>query len=161
MENQSLHYDAFISYRHSPLDQKVAAALHRKLENYTLPKAVAKKIGKNRLERVFRDKAELSVSSELSEAINEALIHSDYLIVICSPRLPESVWCMKEVETFLKLKGRDHILLVLIEGEPEDSFPEILLYEDVIRKTIRERKSPFANIASLWPQSVAVIRQRN
>lgn len=151
MENQSLHYDAFISYRHSPLDQKVAAALHRKLENYTLPKAVAKKIGKNRLERVFRDKAELSVSSELSEAINEALIHSDYLIVICSPRLPESVWCMKEVETFLKLKGRDHILLVLIEGEPEDSFPEILLYEDVIRKddtgaeiTVREHREPLA-----------------
>lgn len=148
---QETHYDAFISYRHSPLDQKIATALHRKLENYTLPRSVAQKIGKKKLERVFRDTTELSVSAELSEAINDALIHSDYLIVICSPRFQESEWCMKEVETFLKLKGKDHILLVLIEGEPEDSFPEILRYEDVVKKdingeevTVRETREPLA-----------------
>lgn len=148
---QETHYDAFISYRHSPLDQKIASALHRKLENYKLPGPIAKKIGKRKLERVFRDTTELSVSSELSEAINQALIHSDYLIAICSPRYTESGWCMKEVEVFLKLRGKDHILLVLIEGDPDDSFPEILRYEEVVKKnengeevTVREFREPLA-----------------
>ena len=148
---QETHYDAFISYRHSPLDIKIATALHRKLENYTLPRSIARKIGKRKLERVFRDTTELSVSAELSAEINQALINSDFLIVICSPRFSESVWCMQEVETFLKLNRRDQILLVLIEGEPKDSFPEILCYEDVVKKdingdevTVRENKMPLA-----------------
>ena len=132
MEKNTLHYDAFISYRHGSLDQKIAERLHKRLENYTLPKTLAKKIGRSKLNRVFRDNAELSVSAELSEVIDQALRNSDYLIVICSPRLPESEWCMKEIETFIELRDRKHILLVLIDGEPENSFPEIMCYEDVV-----------------------------
>lgn len=52
------------------------------------------------------------------------------MIVICSPRLQESLWCSEEIRTFIALKGYDHVLPVLIEGEPKDSFPDELIYRE-------------------------------
>lgn len=133
MEEKKLHYDAFISYRHMMPDRAVAERIQRKLEGYRLPKEVAKKIGRNRLDRVFRDEAELSVSDDLSETITEALENSDYLIVIASPKYLESPWCMKEVETFIKIKDRKHILVAIADGEPENAFPKVLTFEEIIK----------------------------
>ena len=124
-------YDAFISYRHTELDKFVAINLHKKLESFKLPKGVTSSTGKKKIERVFRDQDELPLSSDLSAQINDALIVSDFLIVICTPRLPESEWCKREIETFIKLHGRDKILAVLAEGEPWESFPEALTKEPV------------------------------
>jgi len=130
MEERKFRYDAFISYRHTELDKFVAENLIKELEAYKLPKNVAKKLKgkKTKIERVFRDREELPLTNNLEEPIVEALKDSEWLIVICSPRLPESVWCKKEIETFISLRGRDHVLAVLIEGEPSESFPEELLY---------------------------------
>ena len=127
------HYDAFISYRHSALDSFVATNLHKKLENFKLPKSVLKKVknGKTRIERVFRDVDELPLSDDLSDPISNALANSDFLITICTPRYPLSRWCLKEIEVFLQTHPRDHVLVVLAEAEPSDSFPEILTYEMV------------------------------
>ena len=132
-ELKELHYDAFISYRHSELDSFIAENLHRKLENFKLPKSVIPRIksGKTRIERVFRDVDELPLSEDLSDPISKALKNSDYLITICTPRYPQSRWCMKEIEVFLQTHTRDHILVVLAEDEPVNSFPEILCYDDV------------------------------
>ena len=133
-----LHYDAFISYRHCDLDKFVAENLHKKLEAYRMPADVAKKRQgmKNKIERVFRDQEELPLTSDLNDPIMSALHNSDWLIVICSPRLRESVWCKKEIETFVKLRGRQKVLAVLVEGEPSESFPDELLFETkVITKT--------------------------
>ncbi len=126
-----LHYDAFISYRHTELDKFVAENLHKKLEAYRMPADVAKKRQgmKNKIERVFRDQEELPLTSDLNDPIMAALHNSDWLIVICSPRLRESVWCKKEIETFVKLRGRQRVLAVLVEGEPSESFPDELLFE--------------------------------
>ena len=151
MAEEAVKYDAFISYRHCSPDKEIAEKLHKALENYRLPHAIAKKVGRRKLERVFRDEAELAVSAELSAEIEKALLNSEYLIVICSPRLQLSEWCMKEIETFLKISDRNHILLVLAEGEPDESFPGILMYEDVEKTTedgqtfrIREKREPLA-----------------
>ena len=122
-------YDAFISYRHSELDKFVATTLHKKLEAFKLPKGVKSPTGKKKIERVFRDQDELPLASNLSDPITQALENSDYLLVICTPRLPESEWCKREIETFIKLHGRDKVLAVLAEGEPEESFPEALTKE--------------------------------
>lgn len=132
-ELKNTHYDAFISYRHSELDSFVAENLHRRLENFKLPKSVRSKIkdGKTSIERVFRDVDELPLSDNLSEPITNALANSEYLITLCTPRYPQSRWCLKEIETFLQTHPRDHILVVLAEGEPVDSFPEILTYEQI------------------------------
>lgn len=130
MKEYTYKYDAFISYRHNDLDKFVAENLHRLIETYKMPKPVVEKynITDNDVRRVFRDQDELPLSSNLEKPIIEALEKSRFLIVICSPRLKESVWCKKEIESFIKMHGRSHILCVLVEGEPKDSFPEILQY---------------------------------
>lgn len=133
-ETKAMKYDAFISYRHCELDQFVAINLHRKLEKFKLPKSalgLLKEGVNGKIERVFRDEDELPLATNLSDPIELALTNSDYLIVICTPRLKLSSWCQKEIETFIQLHGRDKILLVLAEGEPADSFPEIMTYEEV------------------------------
>ncbi len=147
-------YDAFISYRHTDPDRFVAENLHKRLEAFRLPRNVAKKCKdkSNKIERVFRDKEELPLSTNLEDPIMEALESSEWLIVICTPRLPESLWCKKEIETFIKLRGREHVLAVLAEGEPAESFPEELLYRTEERTladgTIESVKVPVEPLAA-------------
>lgn len=129
MSLENVKYDAFISYRHCDLDQFNAMSIQRKLENFKLPKSLRDKTGgKTKIERVFRDQDELPLTGSLSDSIEDALKNSDFLIVICTPRLSESQWCAKEIETFIKLHDRDHVLAVLAEGEPESSFPDSLRF---------------------------------
>ena len=124
-------YDAFISYRHCLPDSETALRLQKRLESFRLPKDVAETVGRPKLNSVFLDETELSVADDLSVELNSALLNSDYLIAVCSPEYLKSKWCMREIQTFLNFKGRKKILLVLADGEPENAFPEILLYEDV------------------------------
>lgn len=123
-------YDAFISYRHADLDKFVAENLHKQLETFRLPLNVSRKKAKGtktRINRIFRDKDELPIASDLASPIMTALQSSEFLIVICSPRAPQSQWVAREIDTFISMHGRDHILAVLIEGEPAESFPPALL----------------------------------
>ena len=68
----------------------------------------------------------------------EALSNSEYLIVICSPRTPESYWVRTEIETYRNAWQRQGSSL-LIEGEPSEAFPEVLQYETI--KTIDENQN--------------------
>ena len=131
-EKKEFKYDAFISYRHCDLDKFVAENLHKILESYELPKNIKEQLGieGRSIKRVFRDQDELPLSSNLEDPIIEALNSTKYLIVICSPRLKDSMWCKKEIETFKKIRGRRNIFCVLIEGEPSDSFPKAVLTDD-------------------------------
>lgn len=126
-------YDAFISYRHCEPDNEIASRLQKKLEGFRLPKEIAKKVGRPRLTRIFRDETEFAVSDDLTAAINEALVNSEFLICICSPEYLKSEWCRKEIEFFLKGHDRKHILLVLADGEPMEAFPPEVLYDDVYK----------------------------
>lgn len=82
-------------------------------------------------QRVFRDREELT-TRDLSASIEEALSASKFLIVICTKQLPLSAWCNREVETFIRLRGIDHVILVLVEGEPSTSFsPALLNYREM------------------------------
>lgn len=125
-----MRYDAFISYRHAELDLRIARRLHKRLETFKVPRAIGRKSGKKNIRRVFRDQEELPIGSDLGNNIETALAESEFLIVICSPRTPESYWVRKEIETFIKLHDREHVLAVLIEGEPDQSFPAELLIDD-------------------------------
>ena len=141
MEEKNYKYDAFISYRHCDLDKFVAENIHKTLENYELPKNLKEKLNieGRTFKRIFRDQEELPLSSNLEDPILEALNDSKYLIVICSPRLKDSLWCKKEIQTFKKIRGRKNIICVLIEGEPSDSFPEEVLTDEV-EKTLKNGK---------------------
>lgn len=117
-------YDAFISYRHLPVDMEIAEKLQTLLENHK------KKDGKKLT--VFRDKSDLPTSGDLGSDIRTALAQSRFLILVCSPEYQQSKWCMEELRYFRELHGNanTHILPILVEGEPADSFPALLRYED-------------------------------
>lgn len=119
-------YDAFISYRHCPFDSCVAAKLHKKLEHYHIPRIIRQLTGRKKISRIFRDKEELPLSSNLTQKIYDALDHSEYLILICSPESKASLWVQREVSYFIEKHGRERVLTVVIKGEPDDVFPEIL-----------------------------------
>ena len=120
---ESFKFEAFISYRHIEPDMTIAKKLHTYLETYRIPNSIRKQKKKARIGRVFRDQEELPLDVNLSENIRQALTDSKWLIVICSPRLIESKWCMKEIDTFISLGRRGRILAVLVSGSPEESFP--------------------------------------
>ena len=126
-----LHYDAFISYKHAPADIAVAEDIQHSLEHFRIPAAIRKKTGIKKIERIFRDQEELEITSDLNENIAEALENADNLIVICSTSTKQSAWVTKEIEQFLKNHDRSHVFTVLVDGEPYDVIPEILLKETV------------------------------
>lgn len=142
-----IKYDAFISYSHSEPDAYVAEKLHTMLEHYHISKKLQEISGKKKIERVFRDREELPLSSDLEANIREALKNSEFLIVVCSPRAVRSEWVQREIEVFLETHKKDKVLTLLTEGEPEEVFPDILCYnsevvigeggeEEVLRKKI-------------------------
>ena len=123
-------YDAFISYRHAEVDSAVAKDIQHWLEHFHVPKSIQEASGKKKINRVFRDKEELPLSMNLGETITDALIHSEYLIVICSPRTQESQWVQREIEAFLETHDLEHVLAVIAEGEPDEVIPKILTYQE-------------------------------
>ena len=116
-------YSAFISYRHLPLDTQAAKEIEKVLEIYRVPRFLRAKVGGARLKKCFRDQDELPLSENLGTSISQALRRSDWLIVVCTPDLPKSKWCMREIDEFIAMGRREHIIPVLASGEPEESFP--------------------------------------
>ena len=135
-------YKAFISYRHISPDDKIAEKLHSLIENYSIPKAIRDFQGISKMGRVFRDKEELPLSSNLGDDIHQALENSEWLICICSPEFLKSKWCAEEINYFISLGRHDHILTVLVDGEPEEAFPEALRFEEI--DGVRIEKEPLA-----------------
>ncbi len=141
-------YIAFISYRHTPLDREAAVRIQKKIESYTVPKEFREQAGGKKLGLCFRDEDELPASSSLTDSIYYALDHSKFLIVICTPDLPLSKWCEAEILYFLKTHDRDHILAVLADGNPEESFSPYMLHDfDEGGNIIKDWEPLAANIA--------------
>ncbi|UTW45254.1 TIR domain-containing protein [bacterium SCSIO 12696] len=126
-------YRAFISYRHTDADRKWAKWLMHSLETYRTPKTLIKKGIAQRVGRLFRDDDEIPASSDLGSQLEEALRNSEFLLVICSPNTPSSHWVRREITLFQEMGRGDRIIPLLVEGEPEDSFPSELL------QTVRTR----------------------
>jgi WD40 repeat protein len=126
--DEEFYYAAFISYRQVEPDRTWANWLHTALETYRVPARLVKQHGMApRIGPVFRDTEELPATSDLNEAIEQALRKSQHLIVVCSPRTPESRWVNREIERFREMGRHDRILALLIEGEPSSAFPRALL----------------------------------
>lgn len=127
----AMTYDAFICYKHGPLDSPAAKTLQQRLEHFHITDNAGKRIRPFR--RVFVDEGELAACADFGQQIHDALENSKWLLVICSEDTPQSPWVNLEIETFLKLHGpaaRDRILTVLTSGEPIASFPPKLLEEE-------------------------------
>ena len=123
-------YDAFISYKHGPVDSAVAKRLQQKLEHFQEPilaRGLFHRKSERRIRRVFLDDGELSACAAFASHIRQALEHSRWLIIICSPETRTSPWVNLEIETFLEFHDRSHILAVMTSGEPLDIFPQAFI----------------------------------
>jgi len=114
-------YFAFLSYSHR--DEEIADWLHRELEDYRVPHALAGKLTENgvipkRLTPVFRDEHELAAADDLGEEIEAALRGSQYLIVLCSPDAAQSHWTNAEIELFKRTRPDGCVLAAIASGEP-------------------------------------------
>lgn len=130
MADDDRTYDVFISYRSSRSpDSEIAERLQRALEDYGVPRSLRHALVRpgrfgwpSRL-RVFRDNSDLSATPDLWQAIRDRLLNSRWLVVVCSPATPESPWVAREIETFIAAHGRERVIAVLVEGEPDESIP--------------------------------------
>ena len=92
------------------------------------------------LKPIFRDRDELPAGSDLTQAINEALFQSEYLVVICSPAAAGPRWTNLEISEFRKTHDDSRILCLIVGGEPfapsipgreaEECIPPALGYSD-------------------------------
>ena len=128
--SEIIEYEAFISYKHNSIDDKVATDVQKCIEHYKIPKELQKKTGIRRFRKVFRDTTELSVTEDLSSDIELALKNSNFLIVICSERTSSTPWVKREIEMFLQYHDKNHILTVLVDGKPKEVIPDILQKEE-------------------------------
>jgi hypothetical protein len=84
-----MRYKAFISYSHA--DKRWAKRIHRSLERYRVPVRTVREarpdvgVVPKRLAPSFRDDDELPASADLGADITEALLSSEWLVVVCSP----------------------------------------------------------------------------
>lgn len=119
-------YFAFISYKSD--DEEWAIWLQHELEHYHLPTSFNGRMDVRKdLRPIFRDIDELSAGN-LPEQIQTALINSQNLIVICSPKAASSPWVNKEIETFIKLGRINRIFPFIVDGVfPNEFFPPVLL----------------------------------
>ncbi len=135
----AMRYRAFISYSHR--DEHNARRLHRWLESYRLPRRLqgqSTDVGDvpRRLQPIFRDRLELPAATDLDAQVKQALGQSEALLVLCSPAARDSRWVGEEIRLFRTLHPGRPVIAVLLEGEPEESFPPALLEagSDGVRK---------------------------
>lgn len=115
------HYYAFLSYSHA--DEELARWLHRQLEQFRVPAALAGKVTANgvvprKLTPVFRDQQELAAATDLGDEIRGALANSQFLIVLCTPAAAKSHWVDAEIAAFKKVRPDGCVLAVVADGEP-------------------------------------------
>ena len=135
-------YYAFLSYSHK--DSELADWLHRELEQFRVPHALAGKLTTNgvvprRLTPIFRDQHDLSAGGELAEEIKAALAASQFLVVLCSPTAAKSRWTNAGIESFKRTRPEGCVLAAVVAGEPfasdlpgreeEECFPPALRYK--------------------------------
>lgn len=129
----SEQYKAFISYRHMPADIAAAKEVQKRLEHFHIPSSIRKKYGIKEIGRLFRDQDELPITSDISDNITDALKNSEWLIVICSTETASSRWVAREIDEFLKTHPLRNVLTILVNGEPGEVIPDVLLSEPVKR----------------------------
>jgi hypothetical protein len=116
-------YRAFLSYNHA--DARLAGRLHKRIEQFTLPKRLREGRVKRPCAPIFRDREEMS-SSTLTAGIADALTRSDRLLVLCTPDSATRGWVNREVEEYLKIAGPSQVTAMIAGGSKTTSIEEHL-----------------------------------
>jgi hypothetical protein len=101
-------YNAFISYAMEDVD--VARAVQSGLHRFN------RRWNHLRSTRVFLAETNLETSPDIWVSVQNAILASEYLILIASPDAACSQWVDKELKTFLVHASPDRVLIVLCRG---------------------------------------------
>lgn len=160
---ERLKYAAFLSYSHH--DRAFVARVHSILERHPLPRAVRGDVPAPR--RIFMDREELAVSSDLGTSLREAIRSSRTLVVFCSKASAESKWVSEEIRTFCESHGPKGLLLVSIEPSSPTPMPAGIPsgWDGLISSIPRRPKSRFRDeslrlLAGILEIDYEVLRRR-
>lgn len=115
-------YTAFISY--SRTDKVIGTKFHDFIEKYKIPKPLRDRSNGKRLGKIFRDQSDLAASPSLRAELEQSLLDSEYLIVLCSPEAAKSNWVNDEIYTFKSIGRASKIITVLVDGQPTKFDPQ-------------------------------------
>ncbi len=102
--------------------------LGESLRHYRLPGGVAVEPGAD-----WR-RVELDVSgSPLDDRARALLDQTRFLIVLCSPEVRSHRGILDRLAYFRDRQGGDHVIAVLVKGEPAESFPENFSEQKLVR----------------------------
>lgn len=146
---QKRHYRAFISYSHA--DRAVAQWLHRALERYRLPPRLVGTVTDvgivpAKLTPIFRDRDELPAAGNLTDELRDALLESDFLVVVASPAAAASHWVNEEIRLFKAMHGEAHVLALIAAGNAGErgsagAFPPALRFHVGADGVITDRQA--------------------
>lgn len=103
-------YHGFISYSHER-DTLVAEALERDLRRF------ARRWNRLWAIRIYRDVSNLAVTPDLWGSVKDAILDSEYFILLASPCAARSAWVTQELEAFLAVNHEQQLLIVLTNGQ--------------------------------------------
>ncbi|KRA84457.1 toll/interleukin-1 receptor domain-containing protein [Altererythrobacter sp. Root672] len=151
-------FRAFISYSHA--DASRAGWLHRAVESYRVPSRLVGKVTEigivpRRLVPIFKDREELPAAGDLSREIEQALLSSEFLIVIASPSAAASRWVNEEIRLFKQHRGEDRILVVIVAGEPGASATSDKVEAECFPEALRFKVGPDGKISDVPAEPIA------
>lgn len=120
---------AFLSY--SDADEAAAQALRRQLERFRVPRSLHASHGR-RLGPFFP-----TGGGDHGPAEAERLVEADHLLVCCGPTTPDSERVTADIDAFLRLRGHEQVVMVLLDGDPREALPPRLRGRDPIVADLR------------------------
>lgn len=131
MAQQAYKYFAFISYNSK--DTEWGKRLQRKLEHYRMPATLCSEHGWERtpIKPVFFAPTDIQPGG-LTEELQQRLIASRHLIVICSPNSAQSEWVGKEIAFFHKLGRTKQIHFFIVDGVPHSGDPKTECFNPIV-----------------------------
>ena len=119
-------YQITIMYPDQAEMKRIAERLAPDMKKYRIPKNVLKQTGYTGLQDT----------------------KEPWLIILCSPDTPKEQEILDAITDYTKRGLYHHILTILVEGTPEESFPDLLLHERLPDGRIVDHEPLAANLTS-------------
>ena len=130
-------------------DAPVAHRLACSIRKYRLPGSAVLPDQTADYRRIYEDTG----GEPFSEEKKKILDHSRFLIVMCSPLTKDNKDILDRLAWFRERNQGEHIIAVIVRGEPANAFPEWFIERKVVRTilpdmTVRERIETIEPIAA-------------
>ena len=111
-----------------PGDAEMAGALRDSIFHFRLPKGTVLSTEPD-YNRIVMD----LTGSDLDEAACDLLSRSRFLLLLCSRKTRGNKGTRDRLDYFRRIRGGDHVILVLLEGEPDEAFPDNFSEQKLVR----------------------------